>query len=363
MDREAFVDRLYEAAVVPEFWPDVLRMIGEIAGARGAILLTSSAADLRWVASAEVHDDMTAFAEGGWHSRNTRLPRLLAAQHAGFLREIDIFDTAEEIDQDHNIRDFLRPRGLGWGAGSAIPVPSGDFLIYSIEREFKHGSIEDEAIAMLDRLRPDLARAALMSARLALQRAQVATDALGGVGLPAAVLRDGGRVHAANPLFQSLMPDVIQDRRERLTLTDQAADGLFAKALARGYEAGAGPVVCSVPLAAFENRLPMIVHVLPVRRSAHDIFSHGTTIVVITPVDRAKVATAEVLQGLFDLTPAEARAARAIAAGQSVAQIATAGKVSSETVRTHVKAVLAKTGLNRQTDLAALLAGTVLGVL
>ncbi len=78
----------------------------------------------------------------------------------------------------------------------------------------------------------------------------------------------------------------------------------------------------------------------------------------MTPVVPAEVPKAEVLQGLFDLTPAEARVARGIAECQSVEGIADLLGVSRETIRTQLKAVLAKTGTGRQVELAALLAGS-----
>lgn len=78
---------------------------------------------------------------------------------------------------------------------------------------------------------------------------------------------------------------------------------------------------------------------------------------IATPVDRAAVPTAGVLQGLFDLTPAEARVARAIGDAQSVENIAELLGVSRETVRTQLKSVLAKTGVGRQVELVRLLAG------
>jgi DNA-binding CsgD family transcriptional regulator len=78
---------------------------------------------------------------------------------------------------------------------------------------------------------------------------------------------------------------------------------------------------------------------------------------IATPVDRGSVPTAEVLQGLFDLTPAEARVARGIGEGRTIDAIALASGVTRETVRTQLAAVLAKTGLNRQAELVALLSG------
>jgi DNA-binding CsgD family transcriptional regulator len=94
--------------------------------------------------------------------------------------------------------------------------------------------------------------------------------------------------------------------------------------------------------------------------SAHDIFAQSIGIVVVTPIDRRAVPTAELLTGLFDLTPAEARVARAIGAGQAVEEIATALGTTRETVRSQIKAVLGKTGTSRQAELASLLSGATI---
>ena len=101
----------------------------------------------------------------------------------------------------------------------------------------------------------------------------------------------------------------------------------------------------------------MVLHVIPVRGSARDIFTQATALLVVTPVDRAAVPTAEVLQGLFDLTPAEARVARGIGQAETIDTLADATGVNRETVRSQLKAVLSKTGLSRQQELVSLLAG------
>jgi DNA-binding CsgD family transcriptional regulator len=99
---------------------------------------------------------------------------------------------------------------------------------------------------------------------------------------------------------------------------------------------------------------------VPVLGAGHDIFSQAAFVAVVTPIDRGAVPTANVLQGLFDLTPAEARVARAIAEGNAITDIAPSLSVTEGTVRTQLKAVLAKTGLHRQAELVALLAGSAL---
>jgi DNA-binding CsgD family transcriptional regulator len=72
---------------------------------------------------------------------------------------------------------------------------------------------------------------------------------------------------------------------------------------------------------------------------------------------RPQAPPVELVQTLFDLTPAEARVARSLASGKTVEAIATEGGVSLTTVRTHVRGVLAKTGCERQAEVVALLTG------
>jgi DNA-binding CsgD family transcriptional regulator len=177
------------------------------------------------------------------------------------------------------------------------------------------------------------------------------------LGLPGAVLRGRGVLHAANPLFEELLPELAQDRRDRLHLADANADRLFAEALAHMSSARGVPVN-SIPIPPSPGRLPHVLHVLPVCGAARDVFSQATALVVITPIDRATVPGAEVLQGLFDLTPAEARIARAIGEAQTIEELAQTLQISRETVRTQLKAVLAKTGVSRQSELVSLLAGS-----
>ena len=56
-------------------------------------------------------------------------------------------------------------------------------------------------------------------------------------------------------------------------------------------------------------------------------------------------------------TPAEARVARGLVAGKTLEEIANDQSVSRNTVRTHLRGVMEKTGCNRQAEVVALLGG------
>jgi DNA-binding CsgD family transcriptional regulator len=319
-------------------------------------MFTLGKGDWRWLASehgVRISEDYIA---QGWPQRTDRMDRLLRAHHAGFLGDLDVY-TREEMDREPVFTEFHRPRGLGWGAACAIRVPTGDMLIFDVERRFEAGPVEPETVQRLDALRPHLARAGLVSVRLAFERARAAAMALEHVGLPAAVLAHSTRMLAANPLLEAMIPDVVLDRTSRVALADSNADALLGEALAHLARPGDIGGVRSFPVPAQNGRPPLVVHLLPIRLGAHDVFAGASAILIVTPVIPAEVPTAEVLQGLFDLTPAEARVARYIAERQTTDAIAGSLGVSRETVRSQLKAVLAKTGAARHVELGLLLAG------
>jgi DNA-binding CsgD family transcriptional regulator len=353
------IDSIYEAAAVPTLWPDVLGRISDRVEGNGGVLVAARTGYDHLISSSDLADVVHKFMNDGWAARDPRLPRALAVDHPGFINDGDLF-TDEEIETNEVYADFFRPHGIGYMAGTMIPNPSGDFIAVVFERHQDNGPVPRETVAFLDTLRPHLARASMLAFRIGFERARAQAEVLQAMGLPAAVLRQGGRVLAANALFEDLVPAVAQDRLHRIALTNCSADALLASALAQ-HRAG-GPMIgpASIPLPAQDGRLPMIVHLIPVHGAAHDIFSQSAMLLLITPVDRAAVPTAEVLQGLFDLTPAEARVAKGIGLAQSVDMLAASQGVSRETVRSQLKQVLAKTGLSRQVELVSLLAGRVI---
>jgi DNA-binding CsgD family transcriptional regulator len=115
--------------------------------------------------------------------------------------------------------------------------------------------------------------------------------------------------------------------------------------------------VLSIAVPAAFGHAPMALHLVPICGAAHDIFSQVASILIATPVDRVASPNAELLEGLFDLTPGEARVARAVAEAKSVETIADLYNVSTGTVRNQLKSIFAKTGTGRQVELVRLLAG------
>lgn len=349
------VEQAYEAAVIPELWPKVLDGLGRVVDAAGGILFVAAGTEIRWTSSPGTLDLMHAFVEEGWDKCNSRAVRLSAMNYPGFVHDLDIF-TGEELDREPFYTEFCRPRGFGWAAGTIINVPNGDMMVYSFDRRFDAGPFERHFIGFLDGLRPHLARAGLMSARLQLERAKSSVGTLAALGLPAAILRSDGRVIAANPLLEGMSRHVRIGAFDRMHLLNKQADTLYAAGV-RQLENLPTRGVLSLALPSLEMEMA-VMHLFPIRRAARDIFNNAACIAIITPLAKPLPPSESLLSGLFDLTPAEARVARGLVCGGTTRSVAENLGIGYETVRNHLKTVLAKTGTHRQADLIALLAGT-----
>jgi DNA-binding CsgD family transcriptional regulator len=105
----------------------------------------------------------------------------------------------------------------------------------------------------------------------------------------------------------------------------------------------------------------LLISRLPQKRAtplaAFAAVSQPNALVFIVAPGRQRVVGAHQLMQLFGLTPAEARLAHGLARGQAIEEYRTTQGLRMATVRTQLRAVLAKTGAARQHDLMRLLAG------
>lgn len=352
MDQD-LVDRIYECAFIPEQWPGTLDTLSHLADAAGGGLYISGKDLAVWTVSPGARERAETAVKGGFAQRGQAFFRILASRHSGFLTEQDIL-TSDELEEEPLYRDFWRPSGIGLGVVTTIALPTKETLLFMFTRWLERGPVERGVVDQLDELRPHLARSALMTARLQLERARVAGETLAALGLPALVLDEQGKVLAANTLIEAMSGFVRWRAFDSVSLSDRLADRLLRDAIAT-IDLAHGASVRSFPVRDGETM--MVAHIVPIRLSARDIFARCAAILILTPVTAPQAPPIELVQSLFDLTPAEARVARSLATGRSVEDMAMRSGVTANTIRTQVRGVLEKTGCNRQAEVVALLAG------
>ena len=351
------IDDIYEAAAIPELWPGVLERVSITGGADAATLLSADMDGYgRYIATPSYEAGYRDYVANGREYPNVRFGRALELYPSAFSTDLELCSEAE-LDADPIYTKFVRPHGFAWTAGTAIPAPTGDLVVFDLARKAGALPFDRAAMERLDLLRPHLARAALVSHRLGLRSASNQAAALQLVGLPCAVLGRGGRVLALNPLLEALAPRITFTAFDGIAFQDSWVQELVTGAV-EGLRFELNPTLRSIPVRATENGSALVVHLVPIRRSAGDVFTRAEGLLVVTPVTMPDAPLTHILTGLFDLTPAEAKVARGIASGLNVENLAAALNLSPATVRNQLNAVLSKTGTRRQAELTLLLSGT-----
>ena len=356
----SIVDRMYEASFIPELWPEVCDLIAARAGGcSGAVSATDTINQtMRWVSSDRVRGEFQRYAVSDFRFENVRIERHLAMRPFSFIRDTDMM-TEEEVSADPIVRMFLEPLGLRWMCGDVMLEPSGHMVVVDFLRQTDNGPFRDSDVQLLNAMKPDLSRATLMSSRLAFNEAVTIAKALSSVGLATAVVGDRRNVIATNPEMDACSPRIRIGARDGIGLADAKANALLAVALQAVAMQRPNPVQ-SIPIAADDENSAMIVHVLPVRRNARDIFSRSIALVIATQIGAVNPPDLQVLAGLFDLTPGQAKVAQGMASGLSTEEISRKLGVTVHTVRAYLKQIFSKTGVTRQAELVALLSGVSL---
>lgn len=350
------VDHFYEAAFLPELWPSACEALArDVNASTATIFAIDEQGGHRFVCTPNIWEGIMRFSSDPRRFDNPRPARALERYPFTFTRELDLL-SEEEFENDVVLNEFIRPAGMNWSAGCVFQEPSGHMIMFDLLRRKGMEHYSDGELNHLNALKPDLARAVFLASRLAFSEAKVMANTLSALGLAAFVLGAGMKVMAMNGEAEALSPRITTGYRERLVLENTTTTSLLNAAFFAVTSSVKGTVQ-SLPLIATNGQGPLILHLLPVRRSAQDVFGRGVALLVVTTPGKQGAPDMRVLSGLFDLTPAEARIARELAKGRSVEEISTINKVTVETVRTHIKRILTKTGTSRQPELVALLLG------
>jgi DNA-binding CsgD family transcriptional regulator len=347
------LDHVHESAFLPELWPNVLERLPPLANCTfSAIFATEGDAPGKWITAADKSETFKRFMDGNWAVRFPLAKRAHLFEEPRFTTELDL-STPEQIEQLEIYQKFFRPEGIYWSAKTMINGPFQSRIAFSFRRPYESGPITREEADRMTSWRPQLARALMISTRLQFERARSMLDTLQALGLPAAAVSAKGRMTFANSSFEDLIPLSFQDRAHRLQIVDRDADSLWRKFIEKGPDQG-----LTIPLKAALDRGPLLIHIVPIVGNSRDLFGLASWALVIVPIAAPKDAQASLLEGLFDLTPGEARVASALAAGVEIETAASNFGVSAATVRSQLKSIFAKTGTRRQSDLVAILATT-----
>jgi DNA-binding CsgD family transcriptional regulator len=358
------VDLVYDAALDPAQWRSCLEEVCTATHSAGAALTLHDHAGARRRNLWWAHVDPALIAEDeAWAAEN---PFILAgAPHlrTGFVcRSHEIID-ARDVKRTPYFHEYLRRADFLEHIAACIVREQDVSSMLFLPRRVTDDPHDQRDVALVRALLPHLQRALAIHRRFAVLDG--VSVALGEVldRLPFGVVLLDGRGRSL--LLNRAARDAV-DASDGLTLARDgsvhaagATHGRLSRLIADACATGRGDGVAAggtLLVARPSGKRAFAVLVTPLRVSDRRFGEpHPVAALFVSDPDRDGADPHEILCRLYGFTPAESAVAWLLLAGKRVTDITDALAVTANTVRTHVKRLLTKTGCRTQADLVRVL--------
>jgi DNA-binding CsgD family transcriptional regulator/PAS domain-containing protein len=363
----ALIGDIYDAALDPTLWVDVLGKIRAFIGGWSVAL--------SWKDSVAKRGG-SYFEEGGqdpyyrqlYFEKYIKLDPFSTTQFVVEIEEpksfLEVMPYAELI-QTRLYREWAQPQGIVDALMCLIDRSATSVGFLVVFRNKRDGFVDDETRQRARLVIPHIRRATLIGKVIDLKKAEAASlaDTLDGISAGMFLVDATGRIVHANAAGQMMLQgaSVLHAELGRLIANDPLARRTLAEtfATAGNGDAAVGIKGIAVPLVARDGER-YVAHVLPLTSGARRQAGASYAAVAALFVHKAALDTPsppEAIAKAYKLTPMELRVLLAIVEVGGVPEVAEAFGVAETTVRTHLHQTYQKTGVNRQADLVKLVAG------
>jgi DNA-binding CsgD family transcriptional regulator len=268
------------------------------------------------------------------------------------------------MEASEAFRQFYAPRNCIHGLGGVILVTAAGKSVITAVRGAEAGPFGEPELEIVRALMPHLRRAALLHGQFGSMRDQLAifTGHLDRYPHGFLVADARSRVLYSNTAAREIARsgDGLAIESGRIVATSSRQRSAIDEAVsAIATEQGGIVRRFEIPRPSGKRSYRLIL--MPVEGSGTIPLGVSVPAVSIIVIDSESAAELDftLLRETYSLTPAEAVVARELTLGRNVGEIAAESQTSVETVRTHVKRLLSKTGTDRQGELIALILRSV----
>jgi DNA-binding CsgD family transcriptional regulator/PAS domain-containing protein len=361
------IGTIYDAALDPALWIDVLGNTKRFVGGQAAALAWKDAVAKRGDSHYDDGDVDPAYRQL-YFEKYIKLDPCTTGQFFARLGEpictTDIIPY-EEFKKTRFYREWAQPQKLADFAATMLDKTATSIAFLGLFRHERDGLFDDEARRRIRLLVPHFRRALLVGNLIDLKTAEAASlaDTLDGIGAGMFLVDADGRVVHANVAGRAMLnaASVLRAEGGRLAAHDPDAGVTLSDALTTS---GSGDVALgikgvAVPLLARDGDR-YVAHVLPLtsgaRRRAGTKYSAAAALFVHRAALDAP-SPPEVIARTYKLTPMELRVLLAVVEVGGVPEVAVSLGIAESTVKTHLGRTYQKTGTARQADLVKLVAG------
>jgi DNA-binding CsgD family transcriptional regulator len=365
----ALIGDIYDAALEPARWVDVLGKIRTFAVGAAAALYWKDAAGK---SGGVDYDDcgIDPYYRQLYFNKYIKLDPTTTGLYFTTIEEpiatADIMPY-DEFLETRFFKEWVRPQGLVDSANVILEKSVASVAALVVFRHERDGIVNDAMRRRMRLIIPHVRRAVLISKVIDLKTAAADTfaDTLDGIGAGMLFVDASGRVVHANAAGHAMLAagDILRAASGRLVAPDPDVDRTLRDVLtaAGKGDAAIGVGGIALPLIARDGERH-VAHVLPLTSGARRRAGASYASVAALFVHKAALSAPsppEVIAKTYRLTPSELRVLLAIVEVGGAPEAAEALGIAETTIKFHLRRLFEKTGTHRQADLVKLVAGFV----
>jgi DNA-binding CsgD family transcriptional regulator/PAS domain-containing protein len=355
------IERVYDAALAPELWPEALAKIATYVGGYSAAIFSKTPT----LTDSTIHHHDGRIDEAFRHSYFTQYIKLDPANTLQYFAELEkpvsvsSLVPPEEMMESRFFQEWAAPQGLVDFVTVALEKSRASSALLGVFRHASQGVADEKIMHRMGLIAPHVRRAVFIGRALEQKAAQAAVlaDTLDAIGSALILIDRDGRILHANAAAYLAMEeqDLCRALSGKLSFRERSANDALRCLLTTPTNSHA-PRDLRLTLTHDDGET-YLAHALPLAFRANRNGTHGAAAVIC--LQRAALemdAAPRVIAQSYGLTPTELRVLLAIVEIGGVPETADSLGIGEGTVKTHLRRIFAKTGATRQADLVRLVA-------
>jgi DNA-binding CsgD family transcriptional regulator len=360
------IGEIYDAALDPTLWTDVVGKAGHFVGGQAASIFSKNPiareGHVYYVSGIDQHYQQLYF------GKYIKLDPITTGHYfADVGQPIATADLMprEEFLETRLYKEWVQPQGMVDFVSAVLDKSATSAALFGVFRHKSDGLVDEETRWRMHLVVPHIRRAVLVGRFIDLKSKEAATfsDALDGLSTAICFVDASGRIVHANAACHVILDEgnLLSTTAGRVVARDADIDRTLQKlfeAAAEG-DAAIGTQGIALPLCG-QDGARYILHLLPLTSGARRLAGVAYDATAAMFLRRATLevpSPPEVIAKTYKLTPTELRVLLGVVEVGGVPAVSAALGVAETTIKTHLRRLFEKTGVDRQADLVKIVAG------
>nr|WP_237165260.1 LuxR C-terminal-related transcriptional regulator [Pandoraea vervacti] len=364
---DALLGAIYQGCLEKLPWSSALTALRDILDANWVTLILRPASDTLNALIVNAGPDGPFMEKGKFATHTAFMLDPFSGLPPDKIATVDEIVGAKEWLSSEFYRQFVEPFDIRYMIGADMVTADGSECRLRICRPHASSHFSESDKSICQRLLPHIKRAIELHSRLdriESERTMYATT-IDRMLLGTVVFDETGAIMRVNRAAEEILRQndglsIVGGRLEASYAPEnRQLQNLIRRALADNASSASGiGQAISIARPSARAKLGIAVRANPLSEWAEGRHRPAVTVFIRDP-EQKSMASRDVIQQLFELTPAEASLALLLADGMTLDEAADQLDIRKNTARAHLRSIFAKTGVTRQTSLVRLLLGSV----